>query len=177
MQPLRVPAWRAEHRRYGEGRVRLGRGGDELAGRYLHDVLTQLGQEYPHYRAPSVRRPRADRRPDQGPQPAVPGAGEIQDVRVDLLTQPSAGDAEYVGDLPARECSRLRAQEELAGLAVEYDQRKRRLGQPPLAAHVSEPLVVDLPGQVGCHVVEDGQVQVSHGRHGSSVGQEEGRLL
>ena len=67
---------------------------------------------------PPVRRPRRERGPDQGPQPPVMVALLVEDVGVDLLPQRAAGDPEQVGDLPAGECCRPRAQEELARLAV-----------------------------------------------------------
>jgi len=71
----------------------------------------------------------------------VPVALLVEDVGVDLLPQRAAGDPEQVGDLPAGERRRPRAEEELAGLAVEDDERQRRAGQPALLAKLGEPLV------------------------------------
>jgi len=60
-----------------------------------------LLQETAHHRAPAIRRAGGERGPDQGPQPPVLLAADVQDVSVDVLGQRAAGHAEELGDLAA----------------------------------------------------------------------------
>lgn len=76
---------------------------------------------------------------------------------LDMLAQLPAGNAEDVGDLPARERGRLRAQEELAGFAIEDHDGQRGAGQPALPAHVGQPRMVDLPVRSAAIVSKTGR--------------------
>ncbi len=162
VQPRRVLRRRAEHGRDGQRRVRLGERGHELAARGPAEAVPQAGQEAAHGRPPAVRGPGRERRADQGPQPAVLLPGLVEDVDVDLLAQPAAGDAEQIGDLPPGEGRVPGTQEELAGLPVQHHEGERGPGQPALFPGRGQPLVVHLAHQVRRGVVEHRQVKVVH---------------
>jgi len=100
-------------------------------------------------------------------QPAVPLPGLIEDVRVDLLPQPAAGDPEQLGDLAARERGLLGAQEELSRLAVEDRVAERVGGQPALVALDGlHGLAKVLAAEFGIGVIEQRELELGHGRDG-----------
>jgi hypothetical protein len=91
---------RSTHRSDRHRRVRLGDRRDEVS---RGDRLVPLPrQQLPHRGRRRSDARGGERRADQGAQPPVPVAGLVEDVRVDLLAQPPARDAEQVGDLPPR---------------------------------------------------------------------------
>ena len=92
----------------------------------------------------------------------MPVAGEVQDVGVDLLGEPAAGDAEHLGDLAPGECGLPGPQEELAGFPVEYEVRDLRLDQPAELACLGEPLVVRVAGQPGIGDIELRQLKLAN---------------
>src|SRR5579875_2995254 len=131
------------------------------APRRASQLVTHPCQKAPHGRAPPLPRSRREGRADQRPQPPVPVTAEVQDVGVDHLPEPAAGDAEQIGDLTAGKTGLLRPQEELPRLAIQHDMGEGRPGQPALLAQPRQALVEDLAAQARLVIVEERQLDVA----------------
>ncbi len=92
----------------------------------------------------------------------MPVARQVQDIRVDLLGQPAARDAEQFRDLFAGERGLPGPQEEFARLPVKDDIGDRRLDEPAVLTDGSQPLVVKVALQLGAGEVELSELQIAY---------------
>ncbi len=90
----------------------------------------------------------------------MPVTGQVQDVGLDLLGEPAAGDAEQLRDLLAGEPGLPGPQEELARLPVEHHVGDRRLRQPAVLTEPGELLVIEVAGQLGAREIEFSEIKI-----------------
>ena len=163
---LRVVERRAHNRRDHLARVGLAEGGDGVAAALVLHARPQLLEEPAHRRPPLLDRARGEGGVDESAQPPVVLAVDVEDVAADLLVERTVVDAEDLGDLQPRERERLRAQEELAGLPLQGREAERHRGDPALLAQLAHGGVEALAAQLRVGVVERGELELGHGRHG-----------
>src|SRR5580658_4490353 len=96
----------------------------------------------------------------------------VEDVRIDLLAQPSGVDADQLGDHPARERGVAGPQEVFGRLAVQNQVSERRPGQPlvlALAHDLGEPKVIVVACQLSAIKVDISELQVGDDGHRVTV--------
>ena len=166
MEASGVPGRGAHHLGDHPGRVGAGHGLDEVAAAGRGHRPPEILEDRPHRGPVAIDRPRRQRRVDELAEAAVIGPVDVDDVVDHLLAQRAVGDREQVGEQQAREDRRLRAQEELPGLAIEHDRRERRPRQP-LAGALQLPhrLVPALPAQLRIRRIDLGELEVGECGH------------
>ena len=163
-EPLGVGDRRADHGRDRHRRVRLGQRADRVALARRRDPANSPAMNSRITRAPAVGGARGERRVDQVAQPAVVVAVDVEDVARDLLAERPLLHLEHLGERLAREGRLLRAQEELARLALEHHGAEAGAGEPALGGQLLHPAVELGPAQVGVELVE---ARAARGRRGA----------